>query len=477
MNTARDITPSARRQSRPTLEGRRKPLRSQVLGGYWRIPVFALVGAVLAFGVSFIFQSQYSAVTRLIIHPNDSSYAGTDSGAEVTGSVNIGGIDITKQTTLGNTLVNLATSNEAAAEIVKRIGVEKINGSKQAPELGTTSKIVNFLKVGGTGTAPTAEQAAIDHVRGALNVVVLDESWVMEITAWDADPKLAALIANTAADVAVTQGADRFKENSVRELDYLNGQIAASQANVAAKAQAVEQFQAAHTTPAEIAAGAGQLAALQSDLSDARDANKALEDRQAAVSAIVNKPRFDSSRLGTVVVSNTPARPMRYLFLLVGALVGALAGLLLTWFRSIREDEESTDDGSTSGGDDDAGRPRGADLDGRPDVRFDEVIDVRHPDVGAPRDGGTVLPPMVRPTVQEDVPEESPSATPVSAESVLEESVLEEPVPEEQVQEDLPKESVATSATASVDATIAPNDVGHIAAALFDRPGTTRFSG
>lgn len=447
MNTARDITPTARRQPRPTLQGQHTPLRSQMLGGYWRIPAFALVGAIVAFTVSFIFQSQYSAATRLIIHPNDSSYAGTDSGAEVSGSVNIGGIDITKQTTLGNTLVNLATSNEAAAEIVKRVGVDKINGSTKAPELGTTSKIINFLKVGGTGTAPTAEQAAIDHVRGALNVVVLDESWVMEITAWDANPKLAGEIANTAADVAVEQGETRFKENSVRELNYLNDQVAASRKVVEDKAQAVDNFVAAHASPAEAAAGAGQLAALKADLADAQDANKALEDRQAAVAAIVNKPRFDSSRLGAVVVSNTPARPMRYLFLLVGALVGALAGLLLTWFRSIREDEEAGDDGSGAGRGGAGGASWPSGIDGRPDVRFDEVIDVRGPGSGGAGDGGTVLPPLVEPRSDEAAPEESAPSTAVP------------------------------SATAAADADITPGDADRIAAALFDRPGATPFSG
>ncbi|MCB1028473.1 MAG: hypothetical protein KDB24_12015, partial [Microthrixaceae bacterium] len=47
------------------------------------------------------------------------------------------------------------------------------------------------------------------------------------------------------------------------------------------------------------------------------------------------------SRLGTPDVAGTPGRPLRYLFLLVGGLVGALCGLLLTWFRAIREEGEA----------------------------------------------------------------------------------------------------------------------------------------
>ena len=103
-----------------------------------------------------------------------------------------------------NTLINLALSKQSAAEIVDRIGVEKINGGEE-PKIGMATKIVNFFKVGGTGTAPTATEAAIERVQGSLEAVVLDESWVMEITAWDPDPKLAREIADVTAEVAVDQ--------------------------------------------------------------------------------------------------------------------------------------------------------------------------------------------------------------------------------------------------------------------------------
>lgn len=512
MNDTHD-TPSNGQAAAPTAGRRskrpRKPLKEQALGGYWRVGVYALVGAILAFSVSFIFKSEYKAVARLIIHPNDSSYAGTDSGAQVAGTVNIGGIDITKQTTLGNTLVNLATSNEAAQEIVNRVGVEAINGGAEAPEAGMISKVVNFFKVGGTGTAPTADEAAIDHVEGAVEAVVLDESWVMEITAWDPDPETAGVLANTAADVTVQQSEARFRENAVRELDYLNKQLEASKADVAAKAQAVADLQASLTTPEAIAAATVQMSALESDLSDAQAANKVIEERHAAVSAVVDKPRFDASRLGVAVISDAPARPMRYLFLLVGALVGALAGLLVTWFRAIREDEEGDGEGPDPTG---PGHKRA--REGRPDVRFDEVIDVReaapvpqYADAGAaPHHNGA---PAGRPLVyQHDGTPTPPVATPAApvdaaradvAPAALEADEATVPVLDLRVEADqqAPAEPPAPSAPqqpaapstrpglfgsklagdAPVGGDLTPSEAGSIAAARFDRPAVTRPGG
>jgi uncharacterized protein involved in exopolysaccharide biosynthesis len=422
---------------------RRLPLKSQRLGGYWRVPVFALAAGLIAFSASFVVQSQYPSVSRMLIRTGETSYSSTDSAETLGGGgINIGGIDITKQQTLGNTLIALALSKQSAAEVVDRIGVEKINGGEE-PSLSMTTKIVNFFKVGGTGTAPTATEAAIDRVQGSLEAVVLDESWVMEITAWDPDPELAREMANVTADVAVDQSSQRFKENSVRELEYLSGPVEAARAGVTAKAKAIADFKSANNiiaetgsgplaggltpsssasleqlngqlaglrareqllqqqfsdTPqtlttetqqadgsitrqqesnpdydkaqqalesvqADIAASEAQfnelagrlgggsapsineiqvkLAALQSELDLAQENYKSLNDHYNAVAVTVEKPRFDASRLGPASVPTTPGRPLRYLFLLVGALVGALGGLLLTWFRSIREEDEA----------------------------------------------------------------------------------------------------------------------------------------
>lgn len=456
MNTAREVNRSAQRPPRANVQQRRKPLKDQVLGGYWRVPALAVAGALLAFTVSFIFPSQYSGVARLIIHPNDNSYSGTDSGAETAGSINVGGIDITKQTTLGNTLVNLSTSNEAAAEIVKRIGVDKINGTSAAPSLSMTDKIKNFLKVGQTGATPTAEQAAIEKVKGSLNVVVLDESWVMEITAWNPDPKLAGEIANTAADVAVEQSEARFRANAQRELDYVNQLVAASRTTLEAKAQAVQDFESTLTSPAATAAGAGQVAVLNDDLSNAQARHKALEDRQAAVAAMVSKQRFDSSRLGAVVVSTAPGRPMRYLFLLVGALVGALSGLLLTWFRSIREEEqEAAQEEPPSRGvrQADGGR-RGA-----PDVRFETVVDVRDAPV-----------PLLAPTGSGDRTAAVGSSNPTQQRSATQPGTTYAAPPVAPLAVGVRSSSSTEPSVPGRSGNLSQSEASSIAAALFNRP-------
>lgn len=358
----------------------------QALGGYWRVPAYALVAAAAAFLVSFAFKSQYPAVARLIVRTGETSYATTDSGATLGNGINIGGIDLTKQQTLGNTLVNLALSSQSAEEIVDRVGVERINGGKE-PSLGLGSKIVNFLKVGGTGTAPTAKQAAVDEVRGSLEAVVLDESWIMEITAWNPDPKLAAALAAAAADVTVDQSAERFTENSRRELDYLNGELKSARSDLDGKQSAVSAAQAkvaqlggapdgAPPDPA-LPQAREELASAKSDLELAQGTYSALSARHSVVAAMVDKPRFDASRLGEVLPSTTPGRPLRYLFLLVGALVGALAGLLVTWFRKIHDGDDAADHPTTH----DEGGPQ------EEHPFADDVVDVRDP----PREPVAVL--------------------------------------------------------------------------------------
>lgn len=451
-----------------------KPIKSQALGGYWRVAAFGLVGALLAFTLSFVFKSQYPSASRLLIRTGETSYNSTDSAASIGDNINIGGIDLTKQQTLGNTLVNLATSREAGTEIVERIGVDRVLDG-EAPSKGFVSKVTDFLKTGSTGEAPTKEEAAIAKVRGSLEAAVLDESWVMEITAWDPNPRLARLIADTAADVTVDQSAERFRENSLRELDYLTGELGRAREDVTKKAQAVAQFKSANgiivdtssdsiagalsptsasnldqlnnslvgqrareqvlreqlastsrtvsvtgtnldgspnrtTSPnpeyaaleqqlatlrADIAAteaqfnslatrlGGGtaaganeiqvQLSQLQNDLELAQQGYNDLNERFSAVSATVEKPRFDASRLGDAQIATSPGRPLRYLFLIVGGLVGALAGLLLTWFRIIREEDEELADH------DDAAGTAGGPV--PPVRRHDDefIVDVRQP--------------------------------------------------------------------------------------------------
>lgn len=173
------------------------------------------------------------------------------------------------------------------------------------------------------------------------------------------------------------------------------------------------------------------------------------------MAAIVAKPRFDSSRLGTVVVSTAPARPMRYLFLLVGALVGALAGLLLTWFRSIREEEAGSDDDQSVGGSDQQPRDddRHGGVNGRPDVRFDEVIDVRGPWGTTPEPPEVTVPPPLVNNRESAPATDAPTPTPFVVEG-------------------------ATTGQGDRDVNdLTPSEAGSIAAALFDRPGATRFSG
>lgn len=138
--------------------------------------------------------------------------------------------------------------------------------------------------------------------------------------------------------------------------DLLNqqSQTQATIAGLQAQIQTL-QGQLATGSPTNLSGTLAQLGALQQDLTDAQSNQTALTGRLNDAQSQAATAAPDLSRLDVAGRPDYPVSPKRYLYLLIGLVVGALAGGGLTWLSRRRGDRPDPDDAGPdgpSGGDD-----------------------------------------------------------------------------------------------------------------------------
>jgi uncharacterized protein involved in exopolysaccharide biosynthesis len=427
---------------------------------YWRIPLVAVLAALLAFGASFAEKPSYKATSRLLIVEGNSNVLNS-SGNSVSGLTGVD--DSTSAEALSETYAGLASSREVATIVVNKLNLAAPKKTSNGPihflegALATTYAHVKAWVTFGFYKSPPRREKAIQTTEAAITATDLapaggadtgqTDSYVLELDATGDTGVQAAKIANAAADALVTVGRQQFQHdstffakslatqlkdanatlaadnkkvssyeiaNNISSLDQqlteaaqnsgtFQAQLVSAQAAVQGDKQTVASLQAtlAGTDPTEtsdqsittgrsttadnttaanpvyqtvqeqltqaqaaLASENATVLSLQSEVqsnptSSLTTAQAGLLDLEQKVTADQNSIQSLSgsleqaqasaatspvnlSRLGSADVPTYPFSPKRYLFLLLGLLLGALAGIWLTYLarrRRLPEDD------------------------------------------------------------------------------------------------------------------------------------------
>jgi len=216
---------------------------------YWRVPVVGLLAALLAFAGSWLVSPSYDASTHLLVRGRSTTFLSA-KGTDLAQTPGVIDSDLAKA--LGDTQSALVSTPAIAREVVDALHLDRPRPGIPGPiaalrtvASSTYKHVKAFIYYGGYRSASRYD-TAVAVVQQHLSATPVNGSYVLEITATADNPKLAALIADAAADALVRTGNARYARDSSRYRDLLKQQVdAAAQAQVATTV-AVSRYKAEH---------------------------------------------------------------------------------------------------------------------------------------------------------------------------------------------------------------------------------------
>ncbi len=257
---------------------------------YWRIPVVAFLGAVLAFVASFAIPKQYASGTRLLVRARSTTFL-TDSGDDL--SKQPGVIDATLAKALGQTQGALLATRTVAEMVVDELNLDERPAETASGPIGAVRnaltgvyKRTRAILTHGYYKEPALREGAVDAVFAGLSAVPLKDSYVLDLIALADDPVLAANIANAAADALVAVSTARFKEEAERQRDFLSTQRLRAEEQSNAAEAALRDFKQSHNV-SDVALQIELNAKAADDVAtQARDTAVALRSNRAALASV-----------------------------------------------------------------------------------------------------------------------------------------------------------------------------------------------
>jgi uncharacterized protein involved in exopolysaccharide biosynthesis len=226
---------------------------------YWRVPVVALLGALIAFGGSFLLQETYASSTRILIRGRDTTFL-TTSGQPISSQTGV--IDTGMAKSLAETYAGTATSREVATMVVDELGLDQPKPEETGPVAWMANAVATTYKCGrafityGFCADPEPREKAIQGVQEGLLAAQLGpetgaaagqaNSYIVEIAGSGETPQQARDITNAAADATIQVSANRTRQDAQAHADTLSVQVQAADASVDAAAREVADFQVAH---------------------------------------------------------------------------------------------------------------------------------------------------------------------------------------------------------------------------------------
>ena len=210
---------------------------ARVLRGHWKlITITAVLAAVLAYGVSYLFAPTYGATSRVLVRARETRFL-TATGQDLKSQPGV--VDSTLAKSLTQTNSGLVKGRAVAEEVVKVLKLdqerpvdESIFGSVRNAMKTVRNWAVALVKYGFYREQSSAYEAAIADVQDNLVATPIKDSYLIEIKATADRPELAAAIADAAARALVRVSQERFKTDSAAYTQFLKGQVDEAQTAV-----------------------------------------------------------------------------------------------------------------------------------------------------------------------------------------------------------------------------------------------------
>lgn len=271
---------------------------STMAGKYWRVALAALLGALIAFGGSFLSAESYSSNTRLLIRGREATFL-TSTGADLSNQPGV--VDASLSTALAETQGGIVTSREVATMVVDRLDLDKPQKSSGllasiAHGFGTAYRCTKAFISHGFCKQPEPREGAIQAVQAGLSAGQLGSSagessgqpssFILELTGTGETPEQARDVANAAADAVVTVSANRFTTESKANADRLETQVDAASKALLDASKAMSEFRLTHQmTDAEVQA-VSDISNVTSRSSQASDVATELAGARAQLEAL-----------------------------------------------------------------------------------------------------------------------------------------------------------------------------------------------
>lgn len=327
---------------------------SQFLARYWRIPVVAMLGALIAFAGSFVTDPTYASSTRLLIHGRDATFLTSDAQDL---SDQPGVVDASMAKTLAETQAGVVTSREVATIVVDKLDLDAPAPESSGFVSSVTGALGNAYRCGkaflthGFCDDPAPREAAIQGVQegltaGQLGVASGEDagkpgSYVLEIVGTGTTPEQARAVTNAAANALVAVSQERFEADSKASVQRLAKQLKRAEAVADEAAAELARYRADHDLNEADAEPTARESAQLSTLDRAVRSAEATQSRLSGEheTAVVNAARtdVDITRIDKASTPTYPVAPKRYLYLALGLLLGGLAGFGLTWMARRHE--------------------------------------------------------------------------------------------------------------------------------------------
>lgn len=265
---------------------------------YWRIPVVALLAAVLAFTASYLVYPTYESSTRLLVHGRDATFL-TSTGQDLKAQPGV--VDASLSQALLSTYAGIATSRSVAESVVTDLQLDKVPPSTSP--YAAVAKAFAYLYRCGRAFVTSGFCAKVDPYEKAVLEVQegtsaeptgtnegvsagAQSSYVLEVRASGGNPKYAQAITNSVADQLVRMSNERFKRDADATVDGLQAQVDRAAKTVRKANAEVADYQTEHNISSADAKQTLSATTLETVRADLIKAKADLDDTRAQLASV-----------------------------------------------------------------------------------------------------------------------------------------------------------------------------------------------